>query len=185
MARTPTSTTGNNRVVNRGFTLLELLVAMAIMTILCGMAVAAIGPALEQARLRSGACMVISALRYARSEAVSLRTDTVVQFDRAQQRIAVLRREKTENGEETWEVVTTPAGHSRALPDRLTIEEITHETVSTQETQAAQDETDVITFTANGQAENATVVLREKRGGQLTILVDAITGQCRLQEKPS
>lgn len=184
MAQMPMSTTGNKR----GFTLLELLVAMVIMTVLCGVAMAAIGPALEQARLRAGACTIISALRYARSEAITRRTDTVVQFDREQQRIAVLRHEQTTDGEETWHPVTTPAGRSRKLPDGLVIADImrestyTSDTQDAQNTQGAQDTQEVITFTATGQAENAAIVLHEKRGGQLTILVDAITGQCRLQD---
>ena len=160
----PTSRTGSKR----GFTLLELLVALVIMTVLCGVVMASMQPALEEARLRSSACIVIAALRYARSYAVTNQAEAAVLIDARRRGVAVVKRGQPEE----WEPITTQAGRFRALPHGIDI--------LLQRGEEAPDAQAVVVFTDLGQGEEASIVLEDERGRQQAILVDAVTGRCEL-----
>jgi len=102
----------------RGFTLIELMVALAIMMIMTGIAVVAIGPSLRDARLRSGCRMVASACNYARSRAVSTNTSARVFFDqgRTVEVDTVALVDSTDPNSGTQAVpLTTAAGRYRYL----------------------------------------------------------------------
>ena len=64
-----------------GFTLLELLVVLAIMAIVAGMTIPMLGSGVSNAELKSAARQVAAGLRLARSDAVSTRQDTRVLLD--------------------------------------------------------------------------------------------------------
>ena len=168
---TPTLRTGSKR----GFTLLELMVTLVIMVLMSGVVIASIRPALEDARLRASACMVIAALRYARGYAVSHRTDAAVTFDVERRGVSVQARAQNADGEETWSVVTTQAGRFRSLPAGVEIVDITRP-----DTAAVSDTMTTVTFSTLGQAEDAGIILGDARGHQRIIVVDAITGRCEL-----
>ena len=74
----PISPIGINK--ETGFTMVELLVVLAMMAIISGMMILSLGPALRDARLRTGCRTIMAALKYARSHAVTERTDTRVIF---------------------------------------------------------------------------------------------------------
>jgi len=191
----PMSKTGRKRErCKPGFTLLELLVALAIMTIMSGVVVASMWPALSEARLRSGASMTLGALRYARSYAVTHRTRAAVEFDTRNQGVSVLIPETDDNGDESWRVLTTPAGRYRALPDGVFIAQIERPQtaqIAVAPPATADDERETVTFSALGQAEGVRVILEDERkirpevehGIRRTIQVDAITGRCELVDE--
>jgi len=175
--------------VKRGFSLLELLVALVIMTIMSGVVMTSIWPALGDARMRAGAGMVIAALRYARSYAVTHRTETKTSFDTERQGVSVLIPERDEQDEETWRVITTPAGRFRSLPSGVTITvsrpDATGQIPAEVNATDQHENQETITFTALGQAEDARITLDDTRGNSRVIRVDAITGHCELvSEEP-
>jgi general secretion pathway protein H len=65
----------------RGFTLVELLVVLAIMTLLFMIAAPHLGTVLPQMELKSGAREVAAALREARSRAIASNSDVLFSLD--------------------------------------------------------------------------------------------------------
>jgi len=100
------------------------MVALIIMVIMSGVVMASMWPALSESRLRSSTSMVIGALRYARSYAVTHRTRAAVEFDIVESGVSVLIPETDENGDESWRVLTTQAGLYRLLPKGVVITDI-------------------------------------------------------------
>lgn len=189
------SITGNKRSGTRGFTMLELLMVLSIMLILSGVVAVAITPALRNASLRASTLMVIAQLQFARSYAVANQTETAVQFDTQKNGIAVVMnaQQSTQanapalndtpdatqgtDASITWQVVTTPAGRFRTLPDGITINAVNvNGTVGA--STGTETSAQYITFSPLGQGEAATIVLQDDQGIQRTIQVDALTGRC-------
>ncbi len=75
--RTATSPVGNNR----GFTILELLIVLAIMAVAYAMAAPKIGAGLQTLEARAAARALVSTLREARVQAISRRIDVAVVLD--------------------------------------------------------------------------------------------------------
>lgn len=90
----------------RGFTLLELLVVLAIMALLTAMSAPAISGYLRGARLRGGARQVASALRLARQLAITERRNHTVHFNIDDRQFWV-------------EQVGVLVGERRTLPDTI------------------------------------------------------------------
>ncbi len=190
----PISRTGNKRRAGtRGFTMLELLVVMAVMLIFSGVVAMTITPAVRNARLRASTLTVIAQLQFARSYAVANQTDAAVQFDPQQNGVAVvMNAQNTTHGSTpndtpddaldtggalTWQVVTTPAGRFRKFPDGITINAVNvGTTVGAPTTTGTSSQ--YITFSALGQGQEASVILQDDQGIQRIIQVDALTGRC-------
>lgn len=170
---TPTFPIGSRR----GFTLLELLVTLVIMVIMTGVVATAIAPALEDAHLRAGTRMVISQLRYARSYAVSHHTQAMVRFTSEPSRVSVQALEQGDDGEQTWDAVTTPAGRLRKLPTGVTF------TVAGEGEVVDTKDEPTVTFSMLGQTEESmTITLHGANGRQRIIRLDALSGQTTLAE---
>jgi type II secretion system protein H len=159
----------------RGFTLLELLVVMAIMVLLSGAVLATMAPALAEARLRSASAQLVSALRFARSHAVSRHVPTRLRLDIAARTSEVQVQETADDGTQAWRTLTTQAGRRRALPEGVAIEAAQAAT----ETEAAER---TVTFTALGRGEDASLTITDSAGRGRTIRVDAVTGRCAMAE---
>ena len=167
------SATGNRG----GFTLLELLVVLVIMVMMTGIVAVSLRPALEEARLRSAARMVIASLRSARSYAISHRTMTAAVVDMDHPGLLVQARENELEGEENWHEITTPAGRFRSLPAGIDI-------VYVSGTGAEQDKGEAtVTFSPFAIIDSASFVLQDPGGRERTIQVDGVTGRCSLADE--
>ena len=170
---TQMSATGNRA----GFTLLELLVVLVIMMMMTGIVAVSLRPALEEARLRSGARMLIASLRYARSYAISHRAMTAAVVDLDRPGLLMQARENELDGEEHWREITTPAGRFRSLPAGIDI-------VYVSGTGAEQDKGEAtVTFSPLGNSDGASLVLQDPGGRERTIQVDGVTGRCSLADE--
>lgn len=76
-------------VRQRGMTFLEILVVMALMALIAGIALPMFGPGVSTSALRSSARQVAAGLRQARSEAVAQRHETFLVIDVAGRRFKV------------------------------------------------------------------------------------------------
>ncbi|HEY3415956.1 MAG TPA: prepilin-type N-terminal cleavage/methylation domain-containing protein, partial [Armatimonadota bacterium] len=88
------------RYACRGFTLIELMVVMAIIMIIGSVVSVSLAPALADARLRNASNMVISMLGYARSYAAAQQTETRVVIAETRDGLEMRALVKNENGEE-------------------------------------------------------------------------------------
>ena len=170
---TQMSATGNRG----GFTLLELLVVLVIMMMMTGIVAVSLRPALEEARLRSAARMVIASLRYARSYAISHRTMTAAVVDLDRPGLLVQARENELEGEEDWHEITTPAGRFRSLPAGIDIVYVSGTGVEQDRGEAT------VTFSPLGNSDSASFVLQDPGGRERTIQVDGVTGRCSLADE--
>ena len=154
----------------RAFTTIELTVALAIMVVMSTLVVVSMGPALREARLRSGCRMIVSALNYARGYAVTRQTYTRVVVDEAGCGVSVEARVRDQNDEERLVPVTTPSGRYRRLPREVVVADV-------RKLGTDRDER-FVGFSQLGQADNAVIRVVDVRGKQRVITVDAITGRC-------
>jgi len=146
------------------------------MMMMTGIVAVSLRPALEEARLRSGARMVIASLRYARSYAIShhTRAATVVDLDRPG--LSVQAREN-ELDSDDWHEVTTPTGRFHSLPAGIEI-------VYVSGIEAEQDKGEAtVTFSPLGNSDSASFVLQDPGGGERTVQVDGVTGRCSLADE--
>lgn len=157
-----------------GFTMVELLVVMAIMAIVSGAVTLSLGPALQDARLRSGSRMVLGALNFARSHAVTSRNCTRVIFDMERNGIEVEELINDSEGSATIKPVNTPSGRFRRLPEGIRIERL-------RKPDGVNDES-WISFTELGQGENALVDIADSHGRRRVIAVESITGRSRIEK---
>lgn len=146
------------------------MVVMLIFVLMSAVVVVSMSPALSDARLRSGARMIVSMLNYARSYAVAHQTEARVVFDRTENGIVVETKALDERDEEQVVVLTTSAGKYHKLPGGLQIEPV--------EKTGSDEEQEYISFSRIGQAENASVTITDSKGRQRRITVDGITGRC-------
>jgi Tfp pilus assembly protein FimT len=152
------------------------MVALAIMMIMTGIAVVAIGPSLRDARLRSGCRMVASACNYARSRAVSTNTSARVFFDqgRTVEVDTVALVDSTDPNSGTQAVpLTTAAGRYRYLPDGISVVQIVKA--------SGVSPDNWLDFGSLGQADQAIIQLSDEKGTFKYVIVDPITGRCRVQ----
>lgn len=168
-AATPTSRTGTSR----GFTTVELMVVLAIMVVVSSMVVVSMSPALRDARIRSGCRIIASALKYARSSAVTRGAYTRVVLDTARGGVSVLAYERDQNGEERLFPLTTQSGRYRQLPRGVRIEIVRKPGTDVSEA--------YVGFSEAGRADQAEIVLKDESGKRRAVVVDGITGHCSIQ----
>ena len=163
---TPTSPTGTKRA----FTTIELIVVLAIMVVMSTLVAISMGPALGEARLRSGCRMIVSALKYARGYAVTRQTYTRVVLDEAGGGVSVEALVRDRNDAQSLVPVTTPSGRYRRLPRDVAV-------VDVQKLGAERDEF-FVGFSQLGRADSVTITVADRRGKRRVITVDGITGRC-------
>jgi len=155
-----------------GFTTIELMVVLVIMVVMSSLVIVSMRPVLGEARLRTGCRMLISMLSYARSFAVTHRTQTLVVFDRKNSGVSVRARAQDKTGEEQLVAVTSPSGRFRHLPQGITIARV--------QKPSTTEDASFAGFSELGQSDGAIITIRDQHGKKRIIVLDRVTGQCEI-----
>lgn len=169
----PMSTTGIKPGRN-GFTIIELMVVLVIIALMTGTVVVAMGPALRDAKMRSACRIVASSLNYARSHAVTTGMTTRVVFDRGRSVEVEVIQENPDTGTEEIISVTTSSGRRHGFPDGVEVSGII-------KTDTVEEDENWVEFTKLGQAEDAIIELTDADKQKRYVVIDPITGRCRVQ----
>jgi type II secretion system protein H len=171
----------------RGFTLVELLIVLALISILTGLVVAEMRGTHEEALLRSSGRKLIGVLGWSASQAVTTGLSHTVLIDAARHRFAV-RAAAAVSGENPRIV------EEGALDERIQVEvrEPAREADPSEEAEEApkvKEQTEgesmgEIRFHADGTAEPREVSLRDRAGTTIVLLINPITGRVRLEDGP-
>ncbi len=144
---------GQNRHRVRGFTLLELLVVLAVISLVVGLAVPRIAGALPGAQIKSAAFDLAAALRAARSHAIRGNQEAVFTLDVESRRYSMAGKNK-----------------SRDLPGDLKV------TLETVQSERYDDDTGGFRFFPDGTSTGGRITLTgDEREYQID--VDWLTGK--------
>jgi general secretion pathway protein H len=145
-----------------GFTLLELLVVVLVMSLALGLAYPALSRGTSAIHLRTTARDILNTFRYAREKAVT---------EQMGMRVAVYRDKQ--------ELVLTDdfgdGSRRYVLPQDVRIERILLS--GTEVTEGPL----VVRFVPNGSSDDAEVLLKSRTGAYLRVLTDPITGGARVE----
>jgi type II secretion system protein H len=155
-----------------GFTLVEIIVTLALVATLLMVVVPSLDGAAPGARLRSGARMVAATVRWLRSEAVSRGRPMGLRYDAAAHRLVVLP--DIDRDEMDRETVDFPP---RPLPEDVRIVEVEVEG----EIGGRRDEA-TVRFDPRGRVQRHAVVLALEDRTPLRVSVHPLTGGVRIEE---
>ena len=169
----------------RGFTLLELLVVLVIISLTSVLVVPQLTGSLANTNLLTAAKKISASLRYARSQAASEKITYVAIFDFEKDRLSIMTGMTGMTGQEaqTGETLKEDLGDveepvirskSYDLPDGVKLEKGV----------SGEDEIDSglfqIAFFPTGSSSGGDVILTNDRGKRYKISVDFITGIVRI-----
>jgi len=164
----------------KGFTLLELLVVLVIISLMSVLVVPQLTGSLAKTNLQTASKKISASLRYARSRAASEKITYVAVFDFEKNRLSIMTDQKAQTGETIEEDLgdgkeSVTGSTSYDLPDRVKLEKAV----------SGMDEIDSghfqITFFPAGSSSGGDVILTNDRGKRYKISVDFITGIVRLE----
>lgn len=167
----------------RGFTLLELLVVMVVISLMSVLVVPQLTGSLARMNLQTASKKISASLRYARSQAASEKITYVAVFDFEKDRLSIMTGQEAQTGETIEETIEEDLddGKERVirsksydLPDGVKLEKAV----------SGGDEIDSghfqITFFPAGSSSGGDVILTNDRGKRYKISVDFITGIVQL-----
>jgi general secretion pathway protein H len=177
----------------RGFTLIELMIVLVIMSFVLALAGPAVTRGLSGLTLKTAAKKVAAALRYARSQAVNRAQPYSAIFDREHGRIVIrgiprpLPPDQTAAEAEPEEKTADAAGAEAqkpeikivALPEGITLKEIT---IGGTEITGTKDELAQIVFYPDGTSQGGELVLVDSRERQYQVNVAFLTGVVTIEE---
>jgi general secretion pathway protein H len=105
---------GRRTEVAQGFTLLELIVTLAVLAVTAAVVAPAIGRGSEALKARAEVASFAAALRHAREKAINAQRPHRVEVDTEAHRVSIVAPPATEDGKEVRE--------TRTLSSRMTIE---------------------------------------------------------------
>lgn len=149
------------------FTLVEVLVVLAIMSITLGISAGYFVNFRSGNALRLGSQIVVAALHQARTMAITLQSPHGVALDSAQSRVFVFRKPDGATRIKVNENYQLPKG---VLIDNSNFRFDTHVDVNAR----------AVLFSATGTATNGSIWLRNSHGKFNTITVIAPTGRARI-----
>lgn len=158
----------------RGFTLLELLVVVALMSLMAGMVVPRMAGSLDRMNARTAARKVAAALRYARSEAASRGTPYVARLDADENVLRVGSLERDEGGdgfvEKRMRVFNPPSGVRLRRADSRARRRRTAEPLE-------------IRFFPSGGSTGGELIVFDEDGREYLVAVDRLTGLAAVREE--
>jgi prepilin-type N-terminal cleavage/methylation domain-containing protein len=155
--------------MNRGFTLIELMVVITLIAIVSGVMVAEMSGSLQDALLRSTSRQLIDAFDLASSRAISRNRVHRIHFDRMDGRYEVETR-----AHGRFSPLKDLAGSEGAIDPRIHLEVVAPE--------AGERVADSIAFFPDGTAERREIQLRDKDGFGLALRVDPVTARVDVVE---
>jgi general secretion pathway protein H len=179
-----------------GFTLIELVIVLVIMSFVLALAGPAVTRGLSGLTLKTAAKKVAAAMRYARSQAVNHAQPYSVIFDRERGRIVICGipqpvppEEQAEDGAQDEEAAGAAGAQTQkpdikivALPEGIALKEIT---VGGADITRAKDELAQLVFYADGTSQGAELVLADSRDRTYQVNVAFLTGVVTIEEKQS
>jgi general secretion pathway protein H len=164
----------------RGFTLLELLVVLVIISLMSVLVVPQLTGSLAKTNLQTASKKISASLRYARSQAASEKIIYVAIFDFEKDRLSIMTGQEAQTDETIEQDLgdgEEPVIRSKSydLPDGVKLEKGV----------SGEDEIDSglfqIAFFPTGSSSGGDVILTNDRGKRYKISVDFITGVVRLE----
>ena len=163
-----------NNFTERGFTLLELIVVMIIVSLMSAVVGPSVAGSLSKMNLKTAAKKTAASLRYARSRAVAENTIYIARFDFEQNRLLIISgfdmpiKNKTDKN--NIDEKNTEKSKRYVLPEGVRFKKGI----------LAEDEVDSglfdIVFSPGGSSSGGGVVLADERGKEYEIGVDFVTG---------
>ena len=159
------------RPVENGFSLLELLVVLVIISLMSAMIVPRIGGTIEKLNLKTAANKIAASLRYARSRAVSEKETYVVSFDFDANRMVVFTESsvinaQVEGADITPQIYELPEGAWLEVAESIRGEE---------ETKLFE-----VFFYPSGNSSGGKITLSGEKNRTYTLQIDFITGTVKL-----
>jgi type II secretory pathway pseudopilin PulG len=170
-----TSRTGNNIA----FTIVEVLVVVAMLTVLATMIVPRLGDAAASRRLRQSAGQLLATARYARDYASTHRASCRLMIDAKNNQYVLARQIDPERRPSEFEPVTDAPGRVERLLPPVQVARVWVE--PRPRFGGVPAPSDAITFDPMGQADAANVQLTDGRQ-TYSLLTSPSTGQVRLVE---
>ena len=166
-----------SRGCRSGFTLLELLVVMALIGIMAGFVLPRIGGNSDRLRFKTAVKDVASLMRYARSQAVTRGQIFTVAFESMENQI-IVSPAMGSSGQSGYarRIPGIEGRHLFQLPDSVTLDS---------EAFGGQGESEyfeLVKFFPIGNSTGALVVLTDTAGRKKTIHVDLVTGLVTIDE---
>ena len=178
--------------MRKGFTLLELLVVLVIISIAAAFVGPQVAGSMSTLTLKTAAKKVASSLRYARSQATSEGRPYFVLFDTDKGRLTIksgqtaTKEDKEKEAAEGEQDTGTSEGMAdEAVKERFKVyalpEGVRFDRVVSDKNEDISDVFQIIFF-PNGGSSGGEVLLENDRGRRYNISVDFVTGTVRLGE---
>jgi len=182
--------------MRKGFTLLELLVVLVIISIMAAFVGPRVAGSMSTLTLKTAAKKVAASLRYARSQATSESRPYFVLFDPDKGRLMIKAGRQVVSGDKEKEAVEDVQGdgkseelsedgssHERAKVYALP-EGVKFDKVVSDNNEASPGAFSIVFFPSGGSS-GGEVLLENDRGRQYSIIVDFVVGTVRLEETGS
>ena len=168
----------------RGFTLIDVLVTAALVTILLGMTIPQVTIGLERARARAAARYLTSQMALARTQAVGRGAVVALRFQQQEEgiRLSVVV-DGNRNGVLTRDIDN---GVDRTIQPPVRLEELFPGVIVGVPAESSEHAvqlggTEILSFTPDGTATSGSVYLLGRDASRFAVRVLGVTGRVRLQ----
>jgi len=180
----------HRRKPGNGFSLIELMVVLALISIMTALIIPQMRGTFEDALLRSTGRKLVDAFTLASSRAITLNQLHVVRLDQKQHRYFVERNSRA--AEDRTETRDVPGGEGE-LDSRITIEiQKADEDPSSEQEQrppfvsgedlGKNSRSGMISFYPDGTADRAELLLKDREGFRLALRINPITARVQITE---
>lgn len=168
----PIFSTGKALNNPKGFTLLELLVVLVLISLATALAAPRMTAPLENLQLKTAAKKIAAALRYSRSLAAGEKKNRICVFDFKAQAVRIYP--EPEAGDNSEAAETPPPAFAYSLPKGVMLKQ------AAAGAEILTDGAFQLVFFASGASSGGDIVLANDRGRAALIHVDFITGSVEI-----